>query len=88
MGGFAHLKAVSFLSLPDHTKLPLGVTDVLPQSHQQQVAFTASQEKGAGQAEEVAEGGRAESGWLEAKLFVSRAQLISQKAEQFLNLRR
>lgn len=60
---------------------------MLPQGHQEQAALTASQEKRAGQAEEVAENRGADSGRLEAKLFVSRAELISQQAEDFLNLR-
>lgn len=83
-----YLQAVSLLSLPDHTELPLALASVLPQGPQEQAALATRQKKCAAQVEEVAEGPGADSEWLEAKLLVSGAELISQQAKEFLNLRR
>lgn len=87
-GSFTHLEAVAFLPLPDHAQLPLGVAHVLPQSRQEQAALAASQEKRAGQPDEVFEGGGADSGRLKAELLVPMAELVSQQAEEFLDLGR
>lgn len=84
-----YLQAASSLPFPHHTQLPLRITGVLPQSRQQEVTLAASQEEGTRQAQEVARRGRrAGSGRLEAKLLLARrAGLVSQQAEQFLDLR-
>ena len=72
-----YLQAVSSQPLSNHTQLPLGVTDVLPQGCQKEVTLAAGYEEGTRQTEEAIQRVTADSGQLETKLLgTGRAELV------------